>query len=166
MKAAHVPPIVFILSYLAYLVYLASSAAQLPARVATHFNLAGQPNGWMTRAQCVAFSAAMGLGSSLFIVGLFFAVRFFPNGALNISRRDYWLAPERRATTFAYLFRHSFWLASMMIGFFAGLHWMMLQANRQGAALAHLSTPTVFASSGLLLIGTVVWSVCMFRHFR
>ncbi len=167
MKTTYVPPIVFSLSCLAFLAYLAFSAAQLPDRVATHFDLAGQPNGWMTRTQCVALMAAMGLGLPLLIVGLFFAMRFFPNSVINFpGDRDYWLAPERRAATVAYVFRQSFWFASMMIGFVAGLHYLTLQANRQGVAFAHVSTPLVFALAGCFVIGILVWIACLYRHFR
>jgi cytochrome bd-type quinol oxidase subunit 2 len=93
-------------------------------------------------------------------------MRFFPNSAFNLSHRDYWLATERRDATFAYLFRHSFWLASMILGFLAGLHGLTIQANRQGGALAHLSTPMTLAVAGCLVVGVVVWIVCLYRHFK
>ena len=44
----------------------AISWQQLPARVATHFDLANQPNGWMSREGSLAFSLLMGI----FIAGL------------------------------------------------------------------------------------------------
>ncbi len=107
----------------------------------------------------------MGLGFPVFIVGVFFAIRFLPDSVINLPRRGYWLAPERRAATFAYAFRHSFWIASMLIGLSAGVEYLTLQANRQGAAMAHLSTPAL-ALTGCFFAGTVVWIVCMFRRFR
>ncbi len=133
--------------------------------VATHFNLAGQPDGWMTRTSYLAFTAVLGLVVPTFLVGLVFVMRFFGNNAFNIPRRDFWLAPERRAATFAYLLRRSFWLASMTIGFLAGVHGLTIQANRQGGALAHLSTPMALALTGCFLAAVIVWSIGLYRHF-
>lgn len=44
---------------------------RLPAMVATHFDLAGQPNGWMPRPMAVSFTPALG-------AALWVAVRFGP----------------------------------------------------------------------------------------
>ena len=43
---------------------------RLPARMATHFNAAGQPNGWMSRATSLYF----GLGLTVFILVIFTAI--------------------------------------------------------------------------------------------
>jgi len=166
MRASYLPVIVLGTIWLCLLVYLVSSAGELPDHVATHFDFSGQPNGWMTRSSCVISTAVLGFVLPTFIVGLFFAMRFFPNSAFNLPRRDYWLAPERRAATLAYLFRQSFWLASMMAGLAAVIHGLTIQANRQGGALPHLSAPMAFALVGCLVVGVAVWSICLYRHFK
>jgi uncharacterized membrane protein len=147
-----------------FLLFLFLSAGELPARVATHFDISGRPDGWMSRTTAVVFSAVVGSLLSMFLMGLFFSLRFFPDRAFNLPRRDYWLAPERRAATFAYLFRQSFWLSSMMIAFLAGLQIAIIQANRPGAA-PHLSMMLTLAVAGCLIAGHVVWIVGLFRHF-
>ena len=170
MRTRYIPPIVFGFSWLAFLAYWAFSASQLPARVAIHFNLAGQPNGWMTRTQYVAFSAAMGLGLPLVVVGLFYLMRFLPSNSINFpgtrESREYWLAPERRAVFDDYTFRQSYWLASMTIGLIAGLHYLMIQANRLGAAMAHISLPAVLSLTGCFVLGVVLWIVLAYCRFR
>ena len=40
---------------------------RLPARLATHFNAAGQPNGWMTREEALQF----GLGITVLFLLIF-----------------------------------------------------------------------------------------------
>ncbi len=166
MRTSYLPVLVFGITYLCFLAFLFVSAGQLPPRVATHFNLAGQPDGWMTRTSYLVFLAVAGSLSSMFLIGLFFSMRFFSKGAFNLSRRDYWLAPERRAETFAYLFRQSFWLASMMTVFLAGLHGLTIQANHQGGAAIHLSLPMTGGLSGCFLVGSLTWAVCLYRHFE
>ena len=39
----------------------AMSWQQLPARLATHFDLANHPNGWMSRGGSLTFSLVMGI---------------------------------------------------------------------------------------------------------
>jgi uncharacterized membrane protein len=166
MNTRYVPPIVFGLSWLAFLAYLVLSAGQLPERVATHFNLTGQPDGWMTAAQATAFDGAMGLGLPLLIVGICYVIRFVPNRLINLPgpRREYWLGPEQRPATMAHIFRHSFWLASMLIGLIAGVHYLILEANRQGIA-PHLSVPAAIVLVACFLLALVAWFVALFHHF-
>ena len=40
-----------------------------PERVATHFNLAGAPNGWMSRSTAILFNCGLEFGAALFLAG-------------------------------------------------------------------------------------------------
>ena len=166
MKTSYLPAIVFGVIYGCFLASLVLSAGELPERVATHFNWLGRADGWMTRTTYLVSMAVCGVVQSTFIVGLFFSMRFAPNGAFSLSGRDYWIAPERRAATFSYLLRQSFWLASVMTGFLAGIHGLTIQANRQAGAFARWSTPMAIALGGCVLMGIAVWSVDLIRHFK
>jgi len=68
---------------------------RLPERVATHFNGAGEADGWGTRQSLlwgwffgVVFGPAIVLGSIA-------ALKYLPARWINVPHRDYWLAPER-----------------------------------------------------------------------
>lgn len=79
---------------------------RLPAMVATHFDLAGQPNGWMPRLMAVTFTPALG-------AALWAGVRFGP----------YLLpAAKRKNLTAASLAL----VASMMSVFLAALHILLV----------------------------------------
>jgi hypothetical protein len=52
---------------------------QLPARMATHFDLAGQPNGWMTREESVA--VLLGVATAVLIVATWIASRILDTDA-------------------------------------------------------------------------------------
>lgn len=165
MKSSSIRAIILGVLYLAFVGYVVYSAGQLPDRVASHFNWAGEPNGWESRASYLAFVVAFGLGLPSFVLGVFFVGRFVPNDLWNCPNRDYWLAPERRADTCDYLFRSSFWLAGMTLGLIAGCHYLTVEANRQGVALAHMSNPPILALAGCFVIGIAVWIVGSIRHF-
>jgi hypothetical protein len=97
--------------YQCFLGCWAWSASQLPDHVATHFNGSGEPNGWMSRPANQRFMLVFGFAFPLFVVLLCYLARFLSSGLVNLPRRDYWLAPERRKGTSDYLVRHSLWFA-------------------------------------------------------
>src|SRR5712675_1010261 len=102
MKTTRIPALVFNLLLLGYLVFLFCTVALLPQRMATHFDINGQPNGWMTRSSAVLLQGIVGLLLPLIIVGIFFVIRFAPARLINLPHRDFWFAPERRDETCAY----------------------------------------------------------------
>jgi hypothetical protein len=147
-----------------FLAYLLTSSAQMPERVATRFGMGGEPVGWMSRTGYVRFLALFGVGFSLLLPGMFFVIRFIPAQFINIPHRNYWLAPERRAETYSYLLRHSFWLACLSIGFVIGLHYLTMEANRQSPV--QLPMHLMWLVTGGFLAGTAIWIIPLVRRFR
>ena len=164
MKTWRIPAIVLGAIYLGFVAYLALSAGGLPARVATHFDASGQPNGWMSRSSHVVFTLVFGFAVPLFVVGLMYVTRFLPDALVNIPRRDYWLSGERRSETLAYLLRQALWFACMNVVFVAGIHFLVVDANR--APSPQLSTPMVLTLAGTFLAGVVAWVTMLILHFR
>jgi uncharacterized membrane protein len=164
MKTARGPALILGLLYFCFVSYLALSAGQLPERVATHFDGSGQPNGWMNRSFHLWFMLIFGLTFPLLIAVILFLARFLPDSLINIPHRDYWLAVERRADTFAYLFRQSLWFACLGVCFVAGIHFLIVRANVQPAA--RLSTPLLVSVAGAFLVSLAAWAIRLVRHFR
>lgn len=90
--------------------------------------------------------------------------RFLPNALVNIPRRDYWLSAQRRGETLAYLLRQALWFACMNVVFIAGIHFLVVDANR--APSPQLSTPMVLTLAGAFLAGVVAWVAMLILHFR
>ena len=150
--------------YLGFIGYVVGSHDQLPERVATHFNAAGEPNGWMSRADQLAFMAGFGMAFPLFMIGICWSVRFLPVWMINLPHKEYWLAKERRAESADYVFRHSIWLGCLGLGFVIGLHWATTFSNqRQPVALP---LEWVLSITGLFLVGVGAWVICLYRRFR
>jgi hypothetical protein len=163
MKPLRTPIIPLVLLYLCFLGYWAWSFSQLPERIATHFNLSGQPNGWMSRAANQWLVLLLSLFFPSFVVLLSYVARFVP-GIVNVPHREYWLAPERRIETSNYLVRLSLWFACLAVWFVMGIEYSIVQANQQ--SLPHLSNSMLLLVVGPFLIGTVVWAGVLLRHFR
>jgi Na+/proline symporter len=148
-----------------FLALVASALAQavwqhdrLPERVATHFNAAGEANGWMSRDGQTAWH----IGAVLFIAGLLEGIAWLsprlPAQYINLPHRDYWLAPERRAATQAWLAGLTLGLGCAIILFFIGLFHLVYRANLAGSVLPVV--PVGLLSLGLLLtVGFVILGV-------
>jgi uncharacterized membrane protein len=167
MMKSLVPWMALAICYAIFFSYLALSYNGLPARLATHFGINGQPNGWMSREGAVEFSLALGIllpGGLLFLVAGIGA-GWLPRQFLNVPNRDYWLALERRAATAPVLLRFGLWFACMNVLFVTGVHWMIVQANSPagGQHLNGLSTALVV---GGFLLGMGIWSKMLIHRFK
>jgi uncharacterized membrane protein len=164
MKTIRTPAIVLGLFYALFLICLSWSAGELPDRVATHFGARGQPNAWMSRSSHLLFTTVLGLAFPLSIVVIGFALRFAPSTVINIPHREYWLAPERRGETLAFLFRHTLWFASMAVGFVIAINLLIIHSNHQNPV--RLSTPLLLTLLGCFLAGVAIWAVRALRYFK
>lgn len=76
---------------------------QLPARMATHFDLSGTVDGWMSRGSFLWSGAALLAVLDGVFVALLIALPRLPDAAINLPHPDYWLAPEHRAETIQWI---------------------------------------------------------------
>jgi hypothetical protein len=147
-----------------FMAYVGLKSRELPERVATHFNLEGRADGWMTRAKHRQFSLAAGVGSPLFVVGVFALIRLMGGAGLNVPNKQFWLAPERRDETFGYIERRGIWLAVLTAGFHGGLFYTVIDANsRRPPFMPMWEIGTV---AGLFLATVAVWIILFLVHFR
>lgn len=71
-------------------------SALLPDTMATRFDLAGDPNGWMTKRGFIMFYTALLIGMTGGFALASLWVGRLPDSKINIPHKAYWLAPERR----------------------------------------------------------------------
>jgi len=154
---------VFLALYAGLATFWVSSFGDLPERVATHFGFNGQPDGWMSRRTYLAFEYGFPALIAGLFAGLSALVRVLPAWCINIPRKDYWLAPERRALTGRLLRDRLGWLLCLLTLFFGGLHVLIVQANRDA--------PPQLPMGGLLLliiaffVGLMIWMALLLMRF-
>lgn len=152
-----------LLVYAGYLVFVFATSAQLPERVATHFGAEGRANGWMSRQGYLIFEVVFPLLIGALLVGTASLASRFPARFVNLPRKDFWLAPERRALAAGLLRSRMAWLACLMTLFFGGLHALTIQANR--------CQPAQLPMGGLLLvvmaflIAVMIWVALLLMRF-
>ncbi len=132
------------------------TALYLPPVVASHFEKDGYANGFMSRGTYVRFMLALVIGFPLLLrVMIGFAFRS-PDARIHLPNREYWLAPERREQTVAFLQSTLQQFVALLIVFLCYTHWLVVRAN--GSNPARLSTPWMvgglLAFVALSLVGT------------
>jgi uncharacterized membrane protein len=163
MKTLRTPAIVLAALCLGFLIYLTCSTSLLPERVAIHFGAGGQPNGWMSRSTHVVFMGALGMGLPLISVIIAFVIRLVPARFINLPNRDYWLSPERQSQTCIYISRQLIWLACLEVVFFAGIQFLIVEANQM--APVQLPMEMFLPLIGGFLVAVVLWIIVLIRHF-
>lgn len=146
-----------------YLLFVAGSAPLLPERVAIHFGLNGNADNWTSRSAMTIFFGAFGVGWPLFFICLALLTAVIPARFVNLPHREFWLAPERRAETVAYISCQLIWMGCLMVLFQAGIYWLTIQANR--ATPARLPMNLFLELLAGFLAGVLIWSLVFIRHF-
>ena len=161
---SYLPAILFALLLIVTCFFIISTSGTLPERVASHFDSAGAPNDYMTRDGYRVFMLAFGIGFPLLMVMLIsWLPRLAPN-LTNIPNRAYWLAPERRETTFAVLSAYALWLGCLLTIFLGGVHWLVVRAN--AVSPPRLENGPFLALLGAFFVALIVWIFLLVRQFR
>jgi len=149
--------------YFLFGILLAVGSVQLPANVATHFGFTGEANGWMSRGAYLMFMAFFGLIFPLVAPLAALLLPRFPMSMVNLPNKEYWLAPERREGTVAFLVSQMLRLAVLELGLVIVLHQLVVDANRQQPPrMSNL----VWAVLAVFLVFLVGWGWSLVRHFR
>jgi uncharacterized membrane protein len=128
---------------------------QLPERMASHFNGAGQPNAWSPKLGFFGLQAFV-----VAVVTASFAllpawIQRLPARLINLPNKDYWLAPERHATTMASVGAALTWFGCVVLTFILVITWRVIRFN--------LGLDPVLPAStlGTLLAGLVICVVLL-----
>ena len=136
---------------------------RLPETVASHFDAAGKANGWMSRGTQTAWQ----IGTVLFIAGLLEGIarinRLIPDEHLNLPHRAYWLAPERRAATIAWIGTVVRLMGCVLLVFFIGLFHQVYRVNTGGG---DITLPVAGLGLGLLAALGLILGAFVLRLVR
>ena len=135
---------------------------RLPDRIATHFDGAGHPNGWSSKD---SFGIIMAVILGLFLLPMLVTIAIVgkvPDHLINLPRKDYWLAPERRAETISFINRQLLWMSVGFVAFGVYVNHLVIEAN--------LVTPPRLSANFLwalvaLLVALAIWLVRFIRSF-
>jgi uncharacterized membrane protein len=85
--------------------------ARLPDTLASHFDGRGTPNGWQTKGVFFGFYLGGIVLAAALCYGVPKMVAAMPYSLIHLSHKEYWLSPERRADTLAYIANFFAWFS-------------------------------------------------------
>ena len=144
--------------------FVVASSSELPERVASHFGSSGAADSFMSRRGYVTFMLVFVVGLPLIMTGIMTLVFRSATTSLNIPHREYWLAPERRPATIAFLINHNMRFGACLAAFLSYMHWLVVQANLQQPP--ELSNSAIYTGLALFVITIMAWTAWLLRAFR
>ena len=110
--------------------FIVATTASMPAEVASHFDVRNAANTFMPRSAYLALMLAIALGLPALIVGTIVLLARIRPDAINIPNRAYWLDPQHREEMIGALRARGAWFGCLLTVFIAGVHYLVLEANR------------------------------------
>jgi uncharacterized membrane protein len=115
MSGTRMPRILFFGIVFAAIAQCVHDFPLLPDRMASHFGVSGMPNGWMTKPQFFITYAVMLLLPLVVEFRVSHRIANKPDAKLRLPNKEYWLAPEHRAETFAYFDSFFAWFGCALL---------------------------------------------------
>jgi uncharacterized membrane protein len=135
---------------------------RLPARVISHLDAAGRPDGYTAKG--VLFIEYWIL--LLMIAGFFLlAVRLIPKTPvkwISLPHKDYWMSPQRRGRAFAFMIASTAWFGNATLLFFIFLFQILFSLG-----LGNLDHPGrwIWTATGAYVALTIWWTVHFVRFY-
>lgn len=135
---------------------------QLPDTIASHFDGAGHPNGWSSKAEFFGVMFGMIALMGVVFLGIPRAISRVPLGWISLPYRDYWLSEERRAETMRFIDSRISWLGVATVLLIVATTQFTIDANLSH----HPELPTRFMwVFWAYLAYSLGWTVYFVAHF-
>jgi uncharacterized membrane protein len=163
MKTERIASLLLALLGIGLVVQAAFYLPRLPDRIASHFDFSGRPNGWMSRTEFMVFTAIM-LVALYFVFGAMPALLAkLPDWMINMPRKDYWLAPEHKTESLAYLRTWMRWFGCLTLLMLLAIFELVFRANLSAPPLLDSSAAWIIVAYLALLIASVIPALLRFR---
>ncbi len=105
----------------------------LPERVASHFNAAGEPDGWQSKGEMLLTNIGLVVGIGFVLSPLLYlAIRFAPASMVNMPNKEFWLAEPRQRETRRSLAGYTLWTMNLTLALLAAVMELGYRANLSG----------------------------------
>jgi uncharacterized membrane protein len=159
----NLPISMFVLVEIAIIVFILSTVGNLSENVASHFDGAGDPNGFMSRAGYNQFILLFAVGiPALIVCSSTFLLRL-ASVSINIPNKEYWLSAQNKRGTIQFLQGHVACLGMLIASFIAYVYWLVLEAN--SVQPPKLSNGLFFIGMGAFLISVLLWGLWLVVKF-
>lgn len=151
---------------------LAMYYPKLPDQVASHFDGRGQPDGWMEKKAFAAVSIAFPFILAIMMVAfqaIMCSISRVPSSMINLPNKKYWLAPERRDETLAYvgpiMSRFGLWMGTATTALIVIIMGMALRANLTPDPQLTYAMPLAGVFVAVIIAASIKVTVQIYRRF-
>lgn len=154
--------IVYILLFIIEIVILRNFYFSLPDKIATHFGNMNNPDGFSDKFNFILIYNVF----LFFLILMFYGINIFikksSNSMINVPKKEYWLAPERRDITIVML--------QANLNFFGIITFIFMLVNLIFIIDANLSSPIklnndFWIALMLFLVSTMAWLIRLLLVF-
>lgn len=153
------PLALFLIAEILVLAFIVATSGSLPEVVASHFNGAGVPNGFMTRKFYIGFMIVFAIGVPGVVAGSMSLVSIFPENKISLPNKNIWLSAKYRESTFSYLKLHACVMGIFIAMFMAYVHWLVIKANSESPV--HLSSEAIISGLVVFAVFFVGWGIML-----
>ncbi len=122
-------PLAFCAVLIAAIVHVVLALPHLPDPIASHFNVTGMADAWISKQTFVVFQLILVIVLSPIFVGMPFLMRKIPRALINLPNKDYWLADERIDASARFMHQRMLMLGIVTFVFFMLLNQFVFAAN-------------------------------------
>ena len=153
----------FVTALIVALVVVPLSAMLMPPLVASHFAADGAADSVMPRGAYIALMTGLTVAMPLLMVTSVGWGTRRPSAGLRLPHKDYWLAPERRAESIAWLRSHMMRFGIVLVAFLVSVHGLVVRANLLHPPRLELAPLAV--CGGLFLVALLLWLRALYGRF-
>jgi len=160
---SRLPKLVFALMAVYALLRFSSAYAQLPDRVASHFDAHGNANGWQSKPAFFVAFVMVGVLAAAIGFGLPRIIAAIPAELINLPNKKYWLSPEHVAETQEFLSNYFAWFGCALFFIMIATFNYAIESNLHPDNRPDISRLWYILAGFLVFV--VVWSVRMIAKF-
>jgi uncharacterized membrane protein len=106
-------------------------APRLPAILASHFGSTGAVDGWQTKTAFFSIELMIILVGTVVSFGVPRLIEAMPVSLINLPHKEFWLSPERREASYAYIRWWNAWFGCALLAFLLFVMELAFRANLQ-----------------------------------
>jgi uncharacterized membrane protein len=122
-------------------------APRLPEMLASHFGVTGAVNGWQSKTAFSSIELMIILVATIVAFGIPRIIEAMPVSVINLPHKEFWLSPERREASYAYIRSWNAWFGCALLAFLLFVMELAFRANLQTPPKFNMAAffPALFA---------------------
>jgi uncharacterized membrane protein len=160
---ARLPKSVFAVMVVYAAIHFSSYYSQLPAVVASHFDVHGNANGWQNKQAFFSVFVGVTTLAAILVFVLPALMALVPRQFVNLPNKDYWLSPERLEASHRFLSTWFAWYGCAVYGVIFIAFDYAVKSNLGPAERPDQTS--LWYGLGVFGVFTIVWTIRLMRRF-